>query len=170
MNHHSSRRTGLFLAVSALLIAFAVLLGRAPQPPGSPRAQPPSSPVVSPTPAFALLDAARREEVRLRAAGRRFVSSFLRFEVGDLSPQVIASLRASAIPAFMRQLEAAPARRLGRQRPTSARLERLDVSFLTGSARRALLSGVARRPDGPEEFSFLFALRSGRWRALGAAE
>lgn len=164
----SRPRPGLFLAAVAVLIAVAVLLARAPHPRGVPPARATPSPALAPS--FALLDGARREEARLRAAGRRFVSAFLRFEVGDLSPQVTQRLRSSATAAFARDLEAAPARRLARRPAEAARIERLEVSFLTASADRGLLSGFARRPDGPEEFSFLFALRGARWLALGAAE
>jgi hypothetical protein len=163
----SRPRPGLFLVAVAVLIAAAALISPAPHRRASPaRAAP--SPALAPS--FALLDGARREEVRLRVAGRRFVSAFLRFEVGDLSPQVKQHLHDSTTAAFARDLEAAPARRLTRRPFEAARIERLEVSFLTASAHRALLSGTARRRDGPEEFSFLFALRGGRWRALGVAE
>ena len=169
MTRLSRPRTGLFLLVSALLISCAVAFSRASVPRGEPA---PVAPARAPRPqqAVALLYAVRREEARLGAAGRRFVSAFLRFEVGDLSSQVRASLRASATSGFARELEAAPPRPVGRRSPATARIERLDISFLSGSAGRALLSGVARRPDGPEEFSFLFARRGHRWQAVGAAE
>jgi hypothetical protein len=159
---------GLFVAVCVALIGFAVLLGRSPDPPGEPPK--PSPPTAERTPGSGALAHARREEARLRAAGRRFVSAFLRYEVGDLSRRDAASIRLGATAAFARELAAAPPRHLDRTAPEAARIERIDISFLSGSARRALLSGVASRPDGPEEFSFLFALRSGRWLAIGAAE
>ena len=167
MSQTPGPRMGLFLGASALLIVFAVLLGGAGHSGSAPTPPPPRPSVVASASAIDLLDAARREEARIRAAAARFLSAFLRYEVGDLTPSVAASLRALATPAFARQLVRRPPRQTGRPRGR-ARIERLDVSFV--SARRALLSGVARRAEGPEEFSFLFTLHRGRWLAAGVAE
>jgi hypothetical protein len=168
MRAQHPRSIGLFLAVSLVLISVAVLsarlrnAGETPPPPAA------WSFVAPSTPSIARLDAVGREEARLRDAGRRFISAFLRYEVGDMSPRVRSSLLASGTSAFARELEGAPVRGIGHH--SAARIDRLDVTFLNTSAQRALLSGVARRPDGPEEFSFLFGRRDGRWLVLGAAE
>lgn len=170
MRGASFHRAALFLATSAVLIAAAVLLGE-----GAERAEPNALPLPRSLPALApparrALASARREEARLRAAAPRFLMAFLRYEVGEARPGVRAQLRAFAAPAFARQLLARPPRATGRALPGPVQLRRIDVFFLTASARRALLSGVARRPSGPEEFSFLFARQGTRWLAIGPGQ
>lgn len=171
MSRAAPARIGLFLLVCAALVAVAVGLspGGPPHPPPGPSTHGAEPLALAPAPATRLLGAARRQEARLAGAGRRFVVAFLRYEVGDLSGAVRAALRASATPHFARELLASP-RPSDSASHSPARIERIDLSFLAASGRRALLTGVAQRPDGPEEFAFAFERRGGRWLATGAAE
>jgi hypothetical protein len=51
-----------------------------------------------------------------------------------------------------------------------AKIETIRVEFVARSRGLALVFGRARRADGPEEFSFLFARNGGRWLARAPGE
>ena len=70
--------------------------------------------------------------------------------------------------AFGRYLLGARPRQLGGRE--LARIVTVETAFLDPAADRALVRGVARRADGPQELSFVFVLRGGRWLAARAAE
>lgn len=159
-------RIAAFVLVSAALVALAPLL--APRDAEGPPARLPA-PALAPR-NTAMLSAARRKGALATIAARRFVAAYLRCEAGERSAAVRAAVSGTATPAFARDLLADQGRQAGPAPAASARIDRIDLSFLTTSGRRALVTGLARRPDGPEEFAFVFERRGGRWLAVGAAE
>ncbi|HET7445392.1 MAG TPA: hypothetical protein VFJ57_12100 [Solirubrobacterales bacterium] len=158
-------RIAAFALVSVGLVGLALALA-----PGSPPAPVPAraaqAAVAHPVPS--LLAAARRRKSHLDVAARAFVGAFLRYEAGDLPAPVARSLGRLTTAGFGRELLGAPPRQIG-GRPT-ARIIAVETAFLDPAADRALVRGVARRADGPEELSFVFVLRGGRWLAVRAAE
>lgn len=160
-------RIAAFVLVSAGLIALAVALapsGPAPAPPSSPRA----APVTAAVPGSGLIATAELRKARLDRAATAFIAAFLRYEVGDLPPPVLRSLSRLTTASFGRYLLDARPRQLGAR--AVARIVMVETAFLDPAADRALIRGLARRADGPEELSFVFILRDGRWLAARAAE
>jgi hypothetical protein len=156
-------RIALFLLVSAGLIALAVARSApAPSPVST------MEPVAVAVPGSDLIAAVRRRKARLDQAGRAFIGAFLRYEVGDLPTSVARSVDRLTVASFGRYLLSARPRQLGD--PRAARIVEVETAFLNATADRALVRGVARRPDGPEELSFVFVLSGGRWLAARAAE
>jgi hypothetical protein len=159
-------RIAVFVLLSAGLIALAVAW--APPGPAPPVRSPSAAPATMALPGSELLAAAGRRKARLERAARAFIAAFLRYEVGDLPASVARSLDRLTTARFGRYLLGARPRQLGgRER---ARIVEIETAFLDPAADRALVRGVARRPDGPEELSFVFLLRGGRWLASEAAE
>lgn len=158
-------RIAVFVLVSAGLVALAVALApSAPSPASPPRAAPATAAV----PGSDLIAAAGRRKARLDQAATAFIGAFLRYEVGDLPAPVPRSIDRLTVASFGRYLLGARPRQLGERR--AARVVKVETAFLRPTADRALVRGVARRPDGPEELSFVFVLRGGRWQAARAAE
>ena len=156
-----------FALVSAGLIALALALtpsGSTPAPAPAPR----RTPTADAAPASQLIATGGRRKARLDRAARTFIAAFLRYEVGDLSSSVVRPLNRLTTSAFGRYLLEAPPRQLGKRE--LARIVEVEAAFLDPAADRALIRGVARRADGPEELSFVFILRGGRWLAVRAAE
>jgi hypothetical protein len=157
-------RIAVFVVISVGLIALAVALvpaGPAPAPPQTaapPVAAPSSEPIA----------AASRRKGRLEQAATGFIESFLRYEVGDLPPAVACSLRRLSTASFGRYLLETRPRQHGPR--GVARIVAVEAAFLDRRTDRALVRAAARRPDGPEELSFVFLLRGGRWLAARAAE
>lgn len=159
-------RIAAFAFVSAALIALAMALAPAgPAPPPSP---PRAAETAAAVPGSELIAAARRRKARLDRAAIDFIGAFLRYEVGDLPAPVARSLRRLSTASFGRYLLDARPRQLGAR--GAARIVKVETAFLDRAAGRALVRGVARRADGPEELSFVFVLRGGRWLAARAAE
>ncbi len=127
-----------------------------------------AAPVAVPLPGSPLLAAAERRKAHLDRASRTFIEAFLRYEVGEVPASVGRSIRRLSTAGFASYLLGAPPRQLGGREP--ARIVVVETAFLDPSADRALVRGVARRADGPEELSFVFVLRGGRWLAARAAE
>ena len=159
-------RVATFTFVSAVLIALAVLLAPADPPPAwSP---PQATETTVAVPGAELIAATGRRKARLEEAATAFIGVFLRYEVGELPPPLARSLGRLSTASFGRYLLDARPRQLGPR--AVARIAKVETAFLNQAADRALVRGVARRPDGPEELSFVFVLRSGRWLASRAAE
>jgi hypothetical protein len=59
---------------------------------------------------------------------------------------------------------------VGRPGQAAARITSLRIDRVPGHPYLVLASGDARRAEGPEPFSFLFARRGGRWLALAPGE
>lgn len=161
-----SARIAVFLLVSAGLVALAVAL--APSSPVPPMPSSSATPITVAVPGSDLLTAAGRRKARLGRAATVFIAAFLRYEVGDLPAPVARSLDRLTTARFGRYLLGARPRQLGGRE--QARIVKVETAFLDPAADRALVRGVARRPDGPEELSFVFVLRGGRWLASEAAE
>jgi hypothetical protein len=158
-------RIAAFVLVSAGLIGLAVVLapsGSAPAPP--PRAAPATAAI----PGAELIAAVGGQKARLDRAATEFIGAFLRYEVGDLPAPVTRSLDRLSTAAFGHYLLGARPRQLGRR--AAARILKVETAILDSAADRALVRGVARRADGPEELTFVFVLRGGRWLAARAAE
>jgi hypothetical protein len=102
-----------------------------------------------------------------RRAAHRFIAAFLAIEAGGDGRATRAAIRRGAGGHLARDLLAHRPRR-----PThpTARILALRVTPLPRHPDLALLTGTARRPDGPEPFAFLLALRGGRWLAIAPAE
>lgn len=157
-------RVVLFLAVSAALIVTAVLLtdggpAAAPEPSGHLHDSPvPHHPSHS------------RLRVSLDPTAQRFLRAFLRYEVADPDPTVIRTLRATATPSFATELLRDPPR--PSQAPASPRATLGPLAFAVVSADPPLISvsGTAHRATGPEQLSFVFTRRHGRWLASAPGE
>ncbi|MGE0067248.1 MAG: hypothetical protein AB7T48_07825 [Solirubrobacterales bacterium] len=162
----STARTAAFVVVSAALIALALIF--APAGPDSAPAPASSARPALASPNSGLIARAGRRQTQLHKAATAFIAAYLRYEVGDLPPSVARSLGRLATDGFGRQLLGDPPRPGG---PVgAARIVEVESGFLDRDVDRALVRGAARRPDGPEELSFVFVLREGRWLAAGAAE
>jgi hypothetical protein len=159
-------RIAVFILVSAGLIVLAITL--APSAPDLPSPAATAEPAAVAVPGSELIPAAGRRKARLIQAARAFIGVFLRYEVGDLQPSVARSVERLTITDFGRYLLDARPRQIGDRR--AARIVKVETAFLDPAADRALVHGVARRPDGPEELAFVFVLRDGRWLAARAAE
>jgi hypothetical protein len=101
---------------------------------------------------------------------RRFIVAFLSFEVGVGGPAVEAAIHARASRHLARQLLSDPPRTAGRPARAGALITSFHIDPVRGRPGLALASGDARRPGGPEPFSFLFARRDGRWLAVAPGE
>jgi hypothetical protein len=159
-------RIAVFAFVSAGLIALAVVL--APAGPAPAPAPPQAAKATVAVPGAELIATAERRKARLDRAATAFIGVFLRYEVGDLPPPVVRSLSRLSTASFGRYLLDARPRQLGAR--GVARIVKVETAFLAPTADRALVRGVARRTDGPEELSFVFILHGGRWLAARAAE
>ncbi len=159
-------RIAVFVLLSVGLIALALALAPSDPPPSPPGSE--SAPATVAVPGSDLIAAAARRKARLDRAASAFIGAYLRYGVGDLSAPVVRSIDRLSTAGFGRYLLRAAPRPLGRR--GAARIVELESTFLDPAADRALVRGVARRPDGPEEFSFVFVLRGGRWLAARAAE
>jgi len=152
-----------FLAVCAGLLAAALLLRTTSPPP------PPASPAPEPHPTAHAAPAGRPAAAALRHAARRFLTAFLRYEVGERSPATARALRATAAPAFAATLRRGPPRPSAAAPRGPARLGPLTIARLTSTL--AAVNATARRPAGPEQLSFIFArTESGRWQASAPGE
>jgi len=153
-------RALLFLLICAALVAVAVLL-HAASPPAPPAAElrvsahrPPPRRLAAPA---------------LRRSARRFLTAFLRYEVGDRSSATSRALRATATPAFAAGLRRRPPRPSAAAPRAPARLGPLTIARLTPTL--AAVNATARRAAGPEQLSFLFArTATGRWQASAPGE
>lgn len=159
-------RIAVFVFVSVGLIAVAVALAPSGPAPTAPASPAPPAPVA--VPGSDLITAAGRRKAHLDRAAMAFIGAFLRYEVGDLPTSVARSLDRLTTARFGVYLLGARPRQLGGRE--QARIVQVETAFLDPAADRALVRGVARRPDGPEELSFVFVLRGGRWLASEAAE
>ena len=167
------RRLVLFAFVSAVLLASALAFasaGSAPEPPSNE----PSAPSLNvDVPAWARRTQLRAQSLasQLRQSARRFLAAFARYEVGQISAGVRIALRETTTSGFAAQLLGTPSAApplggfLGK-----AHLAKLNVSFVSATADRALVSGDLRRGPRPEEFSFLFVRRGGGWLASGPGQ
>lgn len=108
--------------------------------------------------------------VGLRRPARRFVSAYLRYEVGDRAPWVLRAVRSGATAPFRSQLLAAPVGEVAAGPPRAAEVRTLAVRAVSGKPPVALVSGEAHRPGGIEQFSFLFVRTRAGWRAFGPGE
>jgi hypothetical protein len=157
-------RPALFLAASAALIAVALFLhlNAAPQP------LPPVFSLSHPPPPQ------RSGTAQVRAAlepsARRFLRTFLRYEVGDSNQALTRSLRATATPAFAAELLRRPPRSEQRLPPARANLGSLSLIFVSAQPPLVSVSATARRATGPEQLSFVFARHHGRWLASAPGE
>ena len=159
-------RIAAFVSVSIGLIVLAVVLAPTGSPPAPPA--PGAVPAMGAMTGSNQIATASRRKARLDQAARSFIAAFLRYGVGDLPASVAGSIRRGTTAGFGRYLLDARPRPLG---PIgAARIVEVEVTFLDPAADRALVRALARRPDGPEELSFVFVLRGGRWLAAAAAE
>jgi hypothetical protein len=154
----------LFAALLAALVAVLLLAGFHP-----------SAPTPRRTPAPARIATARRPlpgppPTGARPQVRRFLAAFLSYEVGLGGPVVEARIEDSASGHFAHQLLSEPPRPVGRSAQVIARITSLRIDRVPGHPDLALASGDARRPEGAEPFSFLFAQRGGRWLAVAPGE
>jgi hypothetical protein len=101
---------------------------------------------------------------------RGFVSAFLCYEVGEDPPWVRRRLRRGATAGFAGELLRSPVRVSSGPDRAPAKIETIRAEFVAPSRGLALVFGSARRADGPEEFSFLFARNGGRWLARAPGE
>lgn len=154
-------RYALFACICAVLVAAAIGFAGSEEPP--------VTPMPAATGVTAAVDPGQEqvEEARVRVVARSFLEAFLRYEVGELDAWVRARLRATAWPEFADQLLAHPPRRPPRGAP-SARLKEFEVMVVSALPPRVVVSGSAERGGLPEEFSFVFEVRDGEWRAAGS--
>ncbi len=132
----------LFAASCAALLATALALGgeggaRRRLPEATARRTPPA-----------------RERVELREdvapPARAFLTAYLRYEVGDRSTATREALRTHATGEFAGYLLAATPR-ASASVPRRARIVSLHVAPVSLFPPRAAVTGLAMRPDGPEQ-------------------
>jgi hypothetical protein len=158
----------LFCICSGLLVLVALSVPRDGGSGGSRGADSGPGPQMSLQP-LRVPSATHRAPLSLRHAARRFLSAFLKYEVGDLSQAARQALRANASAGFAAELLAQPPRDVHASSPR-AQISRLRIVVLSRVPGRALVSGSALRGRRPEQFSFLFEARRGAWRAVGPGE
>ncbi len=154
-------RALLFVALSVVLIAAGVFLGKR----GSAPPQPPRPIMSRQAPPHSHLSPLRPA---LTASAHRFLLTFLRYEIGERSHAVSRALRATAAPEFAAELLRAPPRLP--HHPGPATLGPLAFATVSSDPPLVSVSAVAHRPTGPEQLSFVFELRRGRWLASAAGE
>jgi hypothetical protein len=154
------RRAAVLLCSAALLVAA---LHRSDEPASEPAA---ASIVASATPRTHRL--APSEALRRTASG--FLKAFLAYEVGDRRQAVARRLRATSTKPFASQLLAEPRPRTAISPSPSALISDLDVAVMGGHPSVASVTATARRPSGPEQLSFVFIRRRGRWLASAPGE
>ena len=159
-------RLALFALCCVLLAAAALGFAQCGTAP-APRAGPPAVSVSGlPASARRLERRAARAEAVLRRAARPFLVAFLDYEAGRRGFAIAGALRAGATRAFAaRLLDAPPLPSSPAGYPGPARLGELSVSFLSARPDSALVRASAERGGLPEQLSFLFARRGGRWVA-----
>jgi hypothetical protein len=156
-------RAALFVVIAVALIAAGALLGT-----GAHTATPPSrSPERrrSPPPSLAVADHAA-----VASAARRFLDAFLDYETGDRGDGIRQQLDATATPALASQLRAEISPAMAPQSAGAARLGPLRILGLATDPPLASVTAVAHRPSGPEQLSFVFSRRRGRWLASAPGE
>lgn len=168
MEGTATARVALFLAASALLVGASIVFSRGSE--SIDTEGPVHSEPIATGPEHELVARLEQEQLEVETAARHFVTAFLRYEVGDLSPAVRGKLRAAATPEFAHLLLSSPVRAAVGRFPPRAVLRRLDVEFISPEGTLAMVSGTAWRARLPEEFAFLFELRSTGWLASGPAE
>lgn len=158
-----SSRAALFIAVAVALLAAGLLLR-----PGSRSVSPPIGiPASRPTPS-----PARTHELRaaLNPTARRFLTAFLRYEVGYRDGAASRSLRATATSGFAAELLRNPPE-IPKHAPRSgATLGPLSIVTVSTDPPLASVTAVAHRSAGPEQLSFVFSRRRGRWLASAPGE
>jgi hypothetical protein len=147
----------LFATLLASLAAVLLLVGfqRARSTPPRSRA----APMVAP-----------RQPLGAGQRVRRFIAAFLSYEVGGGGPAAESAIRNCASRHFARQLLSEAPTSAGRPGHRTAAISSLHIDPVPGHPDLVLASGDARRPEGPEPFSFVFARREGRWIAVAPGE
>jgi hypothetical protein len=106
----------------------------------------------------------------LARPAREFVDASLRYEVGEGTGPVAQALRRTATASFAKELLSSPVAPPASGVPGPAVVTAMHMRVVTLSPPAALVTGVARRPGGPEEFSFVFVQTPAGWRAGGPGE
>ena len=158
-------RTLLFAAVTAALITAALLLGH-----GADTATSPASPPRTDLPLAPRRPGPKASPGAPAASARRFLTAFLRYEVGDRDPSVARDLRRTSTHQFASDLLRDPPLRRGQAEGRPATLGRLSIVPIPGDPPLVSVSATARRRSGPEQLSFVFELRGGRWLASAPGE
>jgi hypothetical protein len=153
----------LFAALLAALVAVLLLVG-SHRPPSRPASNPSATTVALRPPAPGPPPTGARPQVR------RFVAAFLSYEVGAGGPALEKAIRRHASRRFAGKLLSEPPAQARRPTHGAAPITSLHIDPVPGQTDLALASGEARRPEGPEPFSFLFARRAGRWLAVAPGE
>jgi hypothetical protein len=154
------RLTAMAPILAAVLIGFVLLH----EGDGNPSARTGSA-----TPARIVATAKTRAPAALAGSARRFLRAFLAYEVGDRRPQIVDALAATATTSFARELAGASPTG-ATPTPAPAKLGALTLDPLGGDPPLALVTAGAHRPSGPEQLSFLFTERPGRWLASAPGE
>jgi hypothetical protein len=104
------------------------------------------------------------------SAARRFLDAFLDYETGDRGRGIREQLDATATPALASQLRAEVPPAMAPPSAAAARLGPLRIVGLPTDPPLASVTAVAHRLSGPEQLSFVFVRRHGRWRASAPGE
>lgn len=122
---------------------------------------PATTTAAAPAPPFGV--AAQRAAIE---CARRFLSAYLRFEVGDDDATVRAALRATATPAFAHELLAKPPR-LGAAAPQRpGQIDGLELSD-GPRATRLVVAATIRRATTVTPLMLRLAREEGGWRISG---
>lgn len=156
-------RAALFVVIAVALIAAGALLGTeahtttpANRSPERRRSHSPSLAVV--------------DHAAVATAAGRFFDAFLDYETGDRGRGIRQQLDATATPALTSQLRAEVPPAMAPPPAAAARLGPLRIVGLATEPPLASVSAVAHRPTGPEQLSFVFSRRRGRWLASAPGE
>jgi hypothetical protein len=162
------RRRLLFALLAVAMILAALLIGLRHRPPRSATTPIPGTS----TPAARTL-APVSSAPGLRRSARAFLEAFLAYEGGKVDRATRTAIRRQAGHLFATELlgawhphTAGPA---GAE-PTITAIRLVRLVRLSHRRDLALLTGTARRSDGPEPFAFLLARRGGRWLVIAPAE
>lgn len=185
-------RIALFAVLSAIAaVLIAVIVSSKQEPPSSPTpvgkvapapsAEPRPAPglreasgahredhgVGETPPALAVIEASRAGRAEAEPVVDRFLSAFGDYELGRLTPEVRADIRATATRDFARELLAEPPRiPLGEADPVRAEVVKVEI-YLAPDASEGTANATLERRGSRTRTTFLLRRRDGGWRVSG---
>jgi hypothetical protein len=136
-----------------------------PRPPNGSRGEDRATEEAPPT--LAVIDASRAGRAEVRPTVDGFLRAYLDYEVGQTGRRIRRTLRATATPAFARELVSTPVRPpLGVETPRRARVVRVEI-YLSPAAPRGTATAVLERGGERHRATFLLRRDAHGWRVAG---